>query len=63
MPHASLAEAAADVAQTLLGMMGIGEGVTDNASVNVLPLVREGKGGERRSSKQEREGRREEGQL
>ena len=36
--YGSLWEQAADVASTLLGTLGLSEAVTDNASVNVVPL-------------------------
>jgi carlactone synthase/all-trans-10'-apo-beta-carotenal 13,14-cleaving dioxygenase len=34
----SLGERLSDIANTLLGTMGLSQGVTDNASVNVIPL-------------------------
>ncbi|KAL4425949.1 hypothetical protein ABPG75_009965 [Micractinium tetrahymenae] len=36
--YESLGERLADVANTVLGTMGLSQGVTDNASVNVVPL-------------------------
>lgn len=36
--YASVWEQAADIANTLLGTLGLSEAVTDNASVNVVPL-------------------------
>ncbi len=41
-PHDNLWDAIADVSQTLLGVMGFGDGVTDNASVSIVPRVRFG---------------------
>lgn len=37
VPHRSLGERVAEVAGTILGTMGLSQGVTDNASVNVIP--------------------------
>lgn len=36
-PHNNLLEMFADISQTMLGVMGLGDGVTDNASVNIIP--------------------------
>ena len=36
--YESLGARLADIANTLLGTMGLSQGVTDNASVNIIPL-------------------------
>lgn len=37
--YASVWEQASDIGATLLGTLGLAEAVTDNASVNVIPLA------------------------